>query len=102
MDEKNTPVSRATDVDPLVPLDVIRPPQQRGTDDVQLDVIPPLEPEEMAEAEIDEHAHDKAVTPDQAPKYKGDVNAPVDAEHPLANAPDSEADGRLKPENPRD
>lgn len=97
MNNQNDPSAKATDIDPLVPLDVIRPPQQRGTDDVQLDVIPPLEPEEMPEAEIAELQKEDA----KAPKYKGNVNAPVDAEHPLANPPSGD-DGRLEAENPRD
>lgn len=107
--------AKIDDFDPLVPYDVIRSPQQRGTDDVQLGVVPPLEPKEMPESEIEEkhkkHAdlprtpegpaeEDQAKTHKDFPDYKGDRNAPVDAEHPLANPPEGE--GKLPPPDPRD
>jgi hypothetical protein len=106
--------AKTDDFDPLVPYDVIRPPQQRGTDDVQLGVIPPLEPKEVPESEIEEHERthpdvpvtsedpeeeDQAKTHADFPEYKGDRNAPVDAEHPLANSPSEE---QLPPIDPRD
>src|SRR5687768_13577562 len=74
--------SKIEDFDPLVPYDAIRSPQQRGTDDVQLGVVPPLEPKEMPESEIEEHkAH--ADVP-QAP--------PTDQEQQLEKLGDTHAD----------
>jgi hypothetical protein len=76
--------AKATDFEPLLPIDIVRSPQQRGNMDQPI-VIPPLEPETMPEGEAEEiHKHDKEIP------YKGDVNAPVDAEHPLANPPEKE------------
>lgn len=103
--------AKLDDFDPLVPFDVIRPPQQRGTDDVQLGVIPPLEPKEMPESEIEQKNHSDVPSTDQEqppkgneegdfPDYKGDVNAPIEAEHPLANPPESQEE--LPPVKPRD
>lgn len=69
--------AKATDFEPLLPIDIIRPPQQRGDMDAP-DILPPVEPKKVIQAEIDEK---------KSPGYKGDVNAPIDAPHPLAEPP---------------
>lgn len=74
---------RSEDFEPLLPIDIIRPPQQRG-DMAQPELIPPLESTEMIEAEIE----DRKAEEEKDPRYKGDVNAPVDAPHPLAEPPE--------------
>lgn len=63
---------------PLMPIDIISPPGQRGEWD-RPDIPTPIEPKEMVESEIDELK--------ESPGYKGDINAPVDAPHPLAEPP---------------
>ena len=83
--------AKIEDFEPLLPIDVIRPPLRDGGEP---STIPPLEPTEMVESEIEEirkrgdipqgreeHYLDKEIP------YKGDVIAPVDAEHPLATPP---------------
>ena len=76
--------ARSEDFEPLLPIDIVRPPQQRG-DMTQPELVPPLETTEMIEAEMEEK---RSEAEDKDPQYKGDVNAPVDAPHPLAEAPE--------------
>jgi hypothetical protein len=82
--------AKVNDFEPLLPIDIIRSPQQRGNTDQPI-VIPPLEPETMPEGEAEEKHKKEGEAEEKHKKeipYKGDVNAPVDAEHPLANPPD--------------
>lgn len=76
--------ARSEDFDPLLPIDIVRPPQQRG-DMSQPDLTPPSEPPEVIEAEIEDQ---KSEEEDTDERFKGDVNAPVDAPHPLAEPPE--------------
>lgn len=62
---------------PLMPIDVIRPPHQRG-DFSQPDMIPPQETPELIESELEDQE-----TPTEDDLYKGDRNAPAEAPHPL-------------------
>lgn len=80
MRQEQTASARSEDFEPLLPIDIISPPQQRGGID-HPDIPTPQEPKEMVEAEIEEK---------NSPGYKGDVNAPIDAPHPLANPPEDE------------
>ncbi|MBC8066222.1 MAG: hypothetical protein H7Y17_15430 [Chlorobia bacterium] len=74
-------VNMTEDFDPLLPIDIISPPNQRGAM-TQPETTPPIEPKETPESEIEEHKM----------PYKGDVNAPLEAEHPLANPPETSRD----------
>lgn len=85
MEQGQQAQAKLEDIDPLVPIDVIRPPQHRGGNDPEA-FIKPLEPEEVPESEIEEHQKNREEPKKEIP-YKGDVNAPVDAEHPLAEPP---------------
>lgn len=81
--------ARSEDFEPLLPIDIISPPQLRGEFIDRPDMPTPHETPEMVEAEIQEKKDEIK----EAPDYKGDMSAPIDAPHPLAEAPP-------KPESP--
>lgn len=83
MNEQTIANARSQDFEPLLPIDIISPPQQRGEFIDSPDIPKPHETPEMIENEIQEKKDEIK----KAPEYKGDVSAPIDAPHPLAEAP---------------